>query len=143
MMADKANEGKTKSTEKPGVKNQTARFTSSAVKDMTLSVFLRRGKKGINVAVRHKAPGAKTKTGQRATFESTQIAEAQAAFDERVKTATEKGWVAQAKTARARGGFTEMPDPNVAPTPAAPAGGGKADGAKAGSGSQGSAGKKR
>lgn len=88
------------------MKNQTAKFTSST--DATLAVSLFQGKTAIKVMVRQKTPDEKTQVGCKDYFDLGQDAEAQRAFDQRVKEAIAAGWSVNERRERAPG-FTAVP----------------------------------
>jgi len=86
------------------MKNTKARFVSA---DHVMSVTMRQGKKGINVAATVRAPGRKALTGSRSTHETE--AAATEAYDALRNDAVAKGWTAKTKQARSANAFAEIP----------------------------------
>jgi hypothetical protein len=102
------------------MKNTFTRFLSAG--KSTLLVYLRTGKRGLNVAASLKNPGTKATTGARQVFAFTEDEplvntedKARTAYSVLLTDATDKGWIAVVKAAKKvrvakRIGFESIPD---------------------------------
>lgn len=91
------------------MKQSKSRFVAGT---HTMSITVRQGKRGFNVASTVREAGKKGVTGSRSTHETEEAATA--AYSALVADATAKGWQARTKAARTSSSFAEIPTPEQA-----------------------------